>query len=362
MSYLHVSAQPIAGFADVPALQPRVPGLGQAPPPLASPGQYGLALTRIRIPAAAIELLVLSKTFRDMAAVLDNAYFDHLHWLALQKNVPSLRLDADFRVVGGAAGFNGRRILYVSTDPSGSLFIPGQSTASPTGWDIIRFKLSLGMSDTIPWVEAIAHETAHAFARVTAQRAGPTTAVDRAHAGVRDECDTRRREQQVLAEIRATQKGRVALAGHPPRPVRTCDCERDWFPVPQKRTYLEQFVLGNEWESAARSLGSTDREKIIADVAAIPVQFSAKGQPPTMATAILRGTTSVGSFSATFPVLKSAAGQAAFVLRLVDASWRQLIAKVGEGSPTWNGGAHQLRLERHARVFFKIPVAYTKCS
>ena len=71
---------------------------------------------------------------------------------------------------------------------------------------------------------------------------------------------------------------------------------------------------------------------------------------------------SVGSFAAKFPVLKSAAGQAAFVLRLVDASWRQLIAKVGEDSDTWKGGAHQLRLERHARVFFKIPVTYSACS
>ena len=349
MSYLHVSAAPIAGF------------LGQVPPPRASTGQYGLALSRIRIPAAAIELLVLSKTFRDMTDVLDVKYFDHLHWLALQKNFPSLRLNNDFRVVGGGAGFNGRRILYVSTDPSGSLFIPGHATASPTGWDIIRFKLSLDMSDTIPWVEAIAHETAHAFARVSAQGVGPTTPIERARAGVLDECKTRQREQKVLAEIRATPKGQTALKGHPPRTVRPCDCERDWFPAAQKRTYLEQFVLGDDWESAARSLGSTDRDKIVADVAAIPITFSTKGKPPSMAISILRGTSPVGSFAAKFPVLKSAAGQAAFVLRLVDASWRQLIAKVVEDSPTWKGGAYRLRLERHARVFFKIPVTYTDC-
>lgn len=96
-------------------------------------------------------------------------------------------------------------------------------------------------------------------------------------------------------------------------------------------------------------------------MAAIPLKFSTKQQPPTMPVAILRGTAQVGLFAKQFPVLKSAAGQAAFVLRLVDASWRQLIAKVGEGSPTWTGGAQQLRLERHARVFFKIKVGYTRC-
>ncbi len=47
-----------------------------------------------------------------------------------------------------------------------------------------------------------------------------------------------------------------------------------------------------------------------------------------------------------FSVLKSAAGQAAFVLQIVDTSWCQLIAKVGEGSPAWTGGAQQRRLER----------------
>ena len=96
-------------------------------------------------------------------------------------------------------------------------------------------------------------------------------------------------------------------------------------------------------------------------MAAIPLKFSTKQRRPTMPVAILRGTAQVGSFARQFPVSKSAAGQAAFVLRLVDASWRQLIAKVGEGSPTWKGGAQQLRLERHARLFFKIQVGYTKC-
>ena len=102
-------------------------------------------------------------------------------------------------------------------------------------------------------------------------------------------------------------------------------------------------------------------KKITADVAAIPLKWSTKPQPATMLVAIFRGAAQVGSFAKQFPALKSAAGQAAFVLRIVDTSWHQLIAKVGESSPTWTGGAQQLRLERHARLFFKIKVGYTRC-
>ena len=90
-------------------------------------------------------------------------------------------------------------------------------------------------------------------------------------------------------------------------------------------------------------------KKITADVAAIALKWSTKPQPPTMLVAIFRGAAQVGSFAKQFPALKSAAGQAAFVLRIVDTSWHQLIAKVGESSPTWTGGAQQLRLERERR-------------
>ena len=362
MSYLHVSAQPIAGCTGVAPFPADLSGLGQPAPPRVSPGQFGLAMSHLSMPPAAIRLLRLSPTFNQMAQVLDNSYLDHRRWNALRDNNAGLRLDSNFRVVGGGAGLNGRRILYVSTAPSGSMFIPAPSMEAPPDWDAIRFKFSLSHDDIIPWIEAIAHETAHAFARVTAQGPRPTKPVDRVRAAVLDECNTRRREQQVVAEIRATQAGRRALSGHTPRPVRTCDCERDWFPSAQKRTYLEEFVLGADWESAARGLSDADRNKITADVAAIPLTVSPKPQPLTMPVAILRGAAPVGSFATKFPVLKSAAGQAAFVLRLVDASWRQLIAKVGEGSVTWTGGAHQLRLERHVRVFFKIPVTYTACT
>ena len=334
--------------------------LGQTPaPPRLSTGQYGLAMSRVTIPDAAIGLLLRSAKFRHMAQALDDAYLDHQHWFALQKNNPNLRLNNNFRVASG--GFAGRRILYVGTDPAGSLFIPGQSIENPTDFDIIRFNFALTNGDTIRWVEDVAHETAHAFARVTAQGPGPTTPVERVRAAVLDECNARRQVQQVFTEIRTTQAGRAALAGHNPLPFRTCDCERDWFPVLQKRTYLEHFVLGMDWESAARKLSDAEIQKITTDVAAIPLKWSTKPQPPTMLVAILRGTAQVGSFAKQFPVLTSAAGQAALVLRIVDASWRQLIAKVGEGSPTWTGGAQRLRLERHARVFFKIPVSYTRC-
>jgi len=361
VSYFHVaSAEPIAGFTARAAVPTSVSSLGQPPSPKLSAGQFGLAMSHVQMPAESIKLLLLSPTFKQMAQVLDNAYLDHRRWNALREKNDALKLNKDFRVVGGG-GFNGRRILYVHTSAAGSMFIPGQSVESEIGWDEIRFKFALTDSDIIPWIEAIAHETAHAFARVTATGPGPKTPEQRVQAGVLDECTTRRRELKVIAEIRATAAGRKAFTGFRPRLVRTCDCERDWFPAAQKRTYLEHFVLGMDWESAARGLSTAERNKAVTHAASIPIVWSAKDKPPSMAVAILRGTATIDSFVPKFPVLKSPACRAAFVLRLVDASWRQLIAKVVEDSPTWKGGAHQLRLERHAKVFFNIPVTYTKC-
>jgi hypothetical protein len=360
VSYLHLaSAQPMVGYAGVAAFPAGLSMLGRTSAPRLSSGHFGLAMSRVTIPADAVRLLVLSKEFRRMAKILDSAYVDHRRWIALREKNPRLQLNDNFRIVGG--GFNGRRILYVDYDEAGSLFTPGQSIESPTGWDVIRFKSSLGDSDLIPWIAAVAHESAHAFSRVTAKRRGPSTPVQRVRAAVVDECTARTLELKVLNQIRATRAGQAALTGHTLAPVVPCKCERDWFPAAQKRTYLEQFVLGMDWESAARGLSTSDVEKITADVAAIPLKWSTKTQPPTMIVAILRATAPVGSFASRFPVLKSAAGQAAFVLRIVDASWRQLIAKVGEDSPAWTGGAQQRRLERHARVFFKIKVGYSKC-
>lgn len=350
----------IAKGTSVPAFLTGLSGLGQSSTVKLSNGHFGLAMSHISIPDAAIRLLRRSATFKQMAATLDGAYVDHRHWTKVSSS-SNARLNNAFRVVGGG-NLNGRRVLYVGFDPAGSLFITGQSIESSNGWDIIRFSDALGQSHTIPWVRAIAHETAHAFARVTASGVAPKTPVDRVGADVRDECNARTVEHRVIAEIRNTAAGKRALATHRVQPpVLPCDCQRDWFPTLQMRSYLEHFVLGADWEAAAKPLSDADRQKILTDVAAIPLNFSAKTHPPSMPVAILRGTATVGSFAKQFPVLNSAAGQAAFVLRLVDASWRQLIAEVGEGSPTWTGGAHQLRLERHARLFFEIKVGYTRC-
>jgi hypothetical protein len=294
-----------------------------------------------------------------MVETLDTSYIAHDNWLALREKDSKLKLDGDLRVVGRPS-LKGRRILYVGYDDAGSLFIPGQSVDSGYGADTIRFRTTLSNDDVIPWIETVAHESAHAFARVTAKGKGPATDVDRVRAAVQDECNTRKVEHKVVAEIRDTSAGKKALARHPvPPPARTCDCERDWFPTRQKRTYLEQFVLGMHWESTARQLGTAEIQEITQGVAAIPLKWPS-GTQPTMLLSVLRGTP-VAGYAKVFPVLKSPAAQAALVLRVVDASWRQLIKKVGEGSPTWTGGAQQLRLERHARLFFKIAISYTKC-
>jgi hypothetical protein len=325
-----------------------------------SKGEYALALSRIRIPAQAIELLELSKTFRKIRDALNNEYVDHLNWIALQKRTPRLKLDNDFRIVARGNRLHGRRVLYVSRDASGSLFIPGQSVESPTGWDIIRFALWMNDSDVVPWVQAIAHESAHALRRVRSRGPGPSSPAGRAEAAVLDECATRRIEQRIVGQIRATTAGRAAFASHPPPPrVDRCDCERDWFPAGQKRTYLEQFVLGMDWEAAAKSLRTTEVEQINKDVEAIPLLKASSTHKPSILLNIMKGG-QIGALVKQFPVLQSPAGQAAFVLRLVDVSWRQLMRKVGETSSAWKSEKER-RLALHARLFFKIPASYTKC-
>jgi hypothetical protein len=138
-----------------------------------------------------------------------------------------------------------------------------------------------------------------------------------------------------------------------------CDCERDWFPAGQKRTYLEQFVLGTDWEVAAQSVGQDETKKIKAAVAAIPLLKSSSTYQPSIYLYVIKNGP-IAELAKDFPVLKSPAGRAAFVLRVVDQSWRELLAKVNETSSMWRK-VREVWLDRHVRLFFKIPVSYTKC-
>ncbi len=324
-------------------------------------GQFGRALQQTPIPAAPLRLLALSQTFRDIVGVLDKKYIAYDRWLALSKTNPNLSMGADGRVTGSPA-VNDRLVLYLGRERAGSLFIAGGWPGAATGADSMWFADALTDTDVPGWIRAIAHESVHALARVTAS-APPATPVDRVRAAVAEECRARTVEERIVGEIRATQAGRRALAGDPARAAaRTCDCESAWFPALQKRTYLEQFVLGADWDAHRRRMSHADVTKILADVAAIPIAWRKDAkQRDTLASAILRGTATMASFARQHPVLALPAGRSAFALRLVDASWRQLIAKVGEGSKTWTDGAHRLRLSRHAKHLFQIPVMYTAC-
>ena len=342
------------------ATWPRLAGLGQ-PAPLLSPGAFGRAMSNVGVPADAVRLLRSSSTFRNMASVLDNAYVDHLTWQALTGRFPALSLTPALRI-GPGSSLTGRRILYVGADDAGSLFIRGQSLDSVPGYDVIKIKTSIGANDTIDWIHAVAHESAHAFARVSATTGpGPTTPIGQVQAAVADECNARTIEQRVVAEIRATPDGRRALASDPaPAPVTVCDCESDFFPSAKKRTYLEQFVIGMEWESAARALNDRDRQDVLTKVAAIPhLSPPTSQQRSSLLFDILQGTVPVSSLPGRFPVLNSPAGQAAFALRFVDESWRQMIAWFGGNSKF--PALKRLRMLRHAALFFKVQVGYSRC-
>ena len=353
MSYLHL----------VPAVGGSFEGIGQPAPALPAlfNGHFGRALKKTPIPAAPLRLLALSQTFRDIVGVLDKKYLAYDDWLAVGTANPNASLGPDGRVTG-SPGVNGRLVLYVGRERAGSLFIAGGWPGAATAADSMWFGDSIADADVPEWIRAIAHESVHALARVTATTP-PARPVDRVRAAVAEECRARTVEERIVNEIRATPTGRRALAGdRASAAARTCDCESSWFPAPQKRTYLEQFVLGANWDAHRRRISDADAKKILTDVAAIPVAWRKDSkQRDTLASAILRGTATMASFAKQHPVLASPAGRAAFALRLVDASWRQLIAKVGEGSKAWTDGAHRLRLVRHAKHLFQIPVTYTAC-
>ena len=84
MTYVGVSGSPAANW-----FRPAAYGLGQ-PTPTLSAGQFGLAMSRITIPAAAVRLLRLSSTFRGIAQTLDGAYVDHRRWIEHREKNPGL--------------------------------------------------------------------------------------------------------------------------------------------------------------------------------------------------------------------------------------------------------------------------------
>jgi hypothetical protein len=354
------TVQPIA---DQPAFLTGLSGLAQATAakPQLSAGSFGRAVSHnVGVPVKAVRLLRLSARFRRMAGVLDKAYVEHPRWIALQAKNDKLKLGRDGVIQGNIPSLKGRRVLYVGFNDAGSLFIRGSSPDASVEWDMIRIKGSLDSDDTLEWVRHIAHEAAHAEARVKATGKAPVTLVQRVQAGIRDEMNARTVERQVVKEICATSQGKgLPECPVPPPPVQ-CEAERDWFPSAQRLTYLEQFVLGAARVDALQlqQLSDADIKAIETKVRAIDLSKAAPKKSHSLLIELLRGTP-VASLTAQFPVIQSAVGRATFVLRIVDVSWRDLQKRAGS-TDRWPA-AREARLQRHARLFFDSKITYTKC-
>jgi hypothetical protein len=212
-----------------------------------TPGEFGLALQAYTnkncVPNQVILLLRLSPIFMKMAGKLDDKY-------VFQGRMKSeyfwKKLNADGQLTAGP--YTGRWVLEVRFSPFGSLFDPNSSVDSVLSWDVIWLQppdpavpraTEIGL-----YLERIAHETTHAFRRVT--RRGPPQAAmaDRIRDAVNEEVDTRNNELTIVQEIQK-RAGTSWRGFTPSAKARTpAGVERDFFPSGRRRTYLEQFVLG----------------------------------------------------------------------------------------------------------------------
>ena len=172
--------------------------------------------------------------------------------------------------------FKGRRIINVDQSKTGSMFERYTSPDNPGYYDLISIKKPAA-SETGGWLEAISHETAHAFHAVNRPSSSSENATDRIRDAVAEEITTRRIEGAVLSEILKTASGRRILVNFAPSTgslIRGV-VERDFFPSPLRRTYLELFVLNELMRQAIQREKLTDRDQLRAkneEVSRIPLR------------------------------------------------------------------------------------------
>jgi len=196
-------------------------------------------------------------------------------------------------------------------------------------------------SDTLEWIEVIAHETGHAFNLATSTSPAPVTMADRIRAAIADEITTRGIEATVVSEILKTTAGAQQLAGQQPRNLGTRQAivERDFFPGLLRRTYLEHFVLSELIRAAI------DKQKLSDD------QIKAKDL-------LVEGirTPFTGWRSRKFP--SDDYSKFRFWLRVIDSRWRKLSKMHPSQSPAFEW-VKEIVLQEHANAFFGGIISYT---
>ncbi len=92
--------------------------------------------------------------------------------------------------------------------------------------------------------ERVAHETTHAFNRVTRLIKLPSNATraERISAAIDEELETRKQTNKILSEIKTASKGKIDFVR---ASTERWAVERDFFPGKRRRTYLEHFVFSD---------------------------------------------------------------------------------------------------------------------
>ncbi len=296
-------------------------------------GQFGTTLSRLGIPQKVINLLKLSKTFIAMAVTLDARYVSI--WLPTQDRHRLLDTSPDGVVRTGL--FTGRRVLDVQESSTGSMFETYDSPDNTGYYDAIRIKKP-DQAQTLRWIEVIAHETGHAFNLV--KRSSPPAAkmADRIRAAIADEIATRKIEATVVSEIMKTTLGGQQLKGQTPNTGGTAShtVERDFFPTPLRRTYLEHFVFSELIREAINREGLS--------------QLEIKAKNREIERIPLKGWRS-RIFSSDYSKFR-------FWLRVIDFRWGRLMQLHRPGTPEFERGK-EIVLQENSNAFFGGLIRYT---
>jgi len=354
--------------------------LGPAPPLQmlrVTSGEYGKALEwyteNFVVPDAVIRGLQRSSTFMAMAAELDKHYVAFLRpgipsmWWANWKPDPATGILQ-------AGPFKGRRMLGIgfAVSGGGSQFNP--ASPSPTARDnsvdwieLLPPELAQHRRADLPptdqeigeWVQLIAHESTHAFRRVTGA-AGPAPAdiASRVARDVKEEKVTRGVEQRVTGEAIAGPRGRSRLPGFRPQFASTerWAIERDPFPSKEQRTYLETFVFD---ELIARAEGRVkpgdepldEQESRIGDLILDDARLDTYLSDP-LPTVKDKKLDIYVSPSTEYKLLR-------FQQLVVDARWKRFEKEHPDQSEPGFDDAKEKLLQEHARLIFRGLLGYT---
>jgi hypothetical protein len=316
-----------------------------------SGGQFGEELNQFSkqesLPDGVLTRLAKSPTFMNMVRFLDTQYiaFDG-------KLIPdSFRVKWDLQPDGvlGKGPFEGKRVIDIFSTSAESNSAGAGSVGNDWGNDVIRLKKPDSKGDQLigDWIALIAHETTHTFNRLKGNSKPSASAADRIRAAIQDEIDTRINESKVTDE--ATKKPALPGFFKNVDSTQTHEVQRDFIQANMRKTYLENFVLGERISKAAykEGLSADERSRRDAKINALPLaQFgSISMQYPALITYYVKETKMYRVFDSDYEELR-------FIERIIDSRWREYEKSGGDLD------VKERLLQAHALAFFDGIIAY----